>query len=65
LFVQEREQSTAHTHSAKLWKITDFHIVKQMGKGKFGNVYAAMEKSSDYLVALKKMSKQDLKDNDF
>lgn len=36
-----------------------------MGRGKFGYVYAAREKVTDYLVALKKMSKKDLRDNDF
>lgn len=36
-----------------------------MGRGKFGYVYAAKEKISDYVVALKKMNKRELKDNDF
>jgi serine/threonine protein kinase len=39
--------------------------MKQMGRGKFGYVYAAKEKQTDYLVALKKMSKKELKENDF
>ena len=29
-----------------------------MGRGKFGKVYAAIERKSDFAVALKKMSKQ-------
>lgn len=33
-----------------------------MGRGKFGYVYAAKEKQTDYLVALKKMSKKGLKE---
>ena len=46
-------------------KISDFEIVKDMGRGKFGFVYAAKEKSTDFLVALKKMSKSDLRENSF
>ena len=40
------------------WKMSDFQILKQMGRGKFGYVYAAKEKLTDFLVAIKKMSKQ-------
>lgn len=40
------------------WKIEDFEIIEKMGRGKFGKVYAAIEKKSDFVVALKKMSKQ-------
>ena len=36
-----------------------------MGRGKFGYVYAAKQKQTDYLVAIKKMNKKELKDNDF
>lgn len=35
------------------WKISDFDIGRQLGRGKFGNVYLAREKKSKYLVALK------------
>lgn len=77
LFINDYDQSTIDclptcTHRnvesflpAKEWKITDFQIMKQMGRGKFGYVYAAKEKQTDYLVALKKMSKKELKENDF
>ncbi len=36
-----------------------------MGRGKFGYVYAAKQKQTDYFVAIKKMNKKELKDNDF
>ena len=36
-----------------------------MGRGKFGYVYAAKQKKTDYLVAIKKMNKKELKDNEF
>lgn len=35
------------------WQLSDFDIGKPLGKGKFGNVYLAREKSSKYIVALK------------
>lgn len=38
-------------------KIDDFEIIKHLGRGKFGYVYAALEKRSGYVVAIKKMSK--------
>ncbi len=35
------------------WQLSDFDIGKPLGKGKFGNVYLARERSSKYIVALK------------
>ncbi len=35
------------------WSLADFDIGKPLGKGKFGNVYLAREKRSQYIVALK------------
>lgn len=40
-------------------------MVRQMGRGKFGYVFAAMERGTGCVVALKKMSKRELRDNDF
>lgn len=39
------------------WVLADFDIGKALGKGKFGNVYLAREKSSKYVVALKVLFK--------
>eukprot|EP01089_Gocevia_fonbrunei_P004611 TRINITY_DN14656_c0_g1_i1.p1 TRINITY_DN14656_c0_g1~~TRINITY_DN14656_c0_g1_i1.p1 ORF type:complete len:280 (+),score=36.31 TRINITY_DN14656_c0_g1_i1:102-941(+) len=35
------------------WQLSDFEIGKKLGSGKFGNVYLAREKNSNYIVALK------------
>lgn len=40
--------------------MTDFDIGRPLGKGKFGNVYLAREKSSKYIVALKVLFKSQL-----
>jgi hypothetical protein len=41
----------------KRWTLADFEVGKPLGRGKFGNVYLAREKSSQYLVALKVLFK--------
>jgi len=35
------------------WCADDFEILKPLGQGKFGNVYLAREKRSDFIIALK------------
>ena len=42
------------------WTLQDFDIGRPLGKGKFGNVYLAREKSSKYIVALKVLFKSQL-----
>jgi len=44
----------------KEWNLNMFDIGRPLGKGKFGNVYLAREKSSKYIVALKLMFKSQL-----
>lgn len=39
------------------WTLENFDIGKALGKGKFGNVYLAREKSSGFIVALKVLFK--------
>jgi hypothetical protein len=41
----------------KRWTLDDFDIGKPLGRGKFGNVYLAREKKSQYIVALKVLFK--------
>ena len=41
----------------KRWTLADFEVGKPLGRGKFGNVYLAREKHSQYLVALKVLFK--------
>lgn len=38
---------------SRRWQLSDFDIGKSLGKGKFGSVYLARERSSQYVVALK------------
>lgn len=40
----------------KRWSLADFDIGKPLGKGKFGNVYLAREKKSQFIIALKVQS---------
>jgi serine/threonine protein kinase len=40
------------------WGVDDFEVLKPLGHGKFGNVYMAREKKSQYIVALKVMWKE-------
>lgn len=44
----------------KVWCLDDFEIGIPLGQGKFGKVYLAREKKSQYLVALKVLSKSQL-----
>ncbi|XP_075752107.1 aurora kinase A-B isoform X1 [Rhipicephalus microplus] len=48
---------------AKKWCLQDFEIGRPLGKGKFGNVYLAREKTTKYVVALKVMFKSQLQKN--
>jgi hypothetical protein len=41
----------------KRWTLQDFDVGKPLGRGKFGNVYLAREKQSQYIIALKVLFK--------
>ncbi|KAJ3357100.1 spindle assembly checkpoint kinase [Entophlyctis luteolus] len=45
------------------WSLQDFDVGRALGKGKFGRVYLAREKSSGYVVALKILFKNELIEN--
>jgi aurora kinase, other len=47
------------------WKLDDFEIGKPLGNGKFGRVYLAREKSTKYIVALKVLSKRQIREAKF
>lgn len=42
------------------WILTDFQLVKVLGKGKFGKVFKAREMKTGYVVALKVLNKEQL-----
>jgi len=44
----------------RCWQLSDFDIGKPLGRGKFGNVYLAREKRTNYVVALKVIFKAQL-----
>lgn len=44
---------TGSSDAKQAWQLSDFDIGKPLGKGKFGNVYLAREKKSQFIVALK------------
>ncbi|RLN94683.1 hypothetical protein BBJ28_00021812, partial [Nothophytophthora sp. Chile5] len=45
----------------KTWSLDDFEIGRELGTGKFGQVYLAREKNSRMIVALKVLVKEQLK----
>lgn len=42
------------------WTLEDFNLLKPLGKGKFGRVYKAKERKTNYTVALKVIQKSEL-----
>lgn len=57
---QEREQEQQQ-QPPKAWSLDDFEIGRELGAGKFGQVYLAREKNSRKVVALKVLVKEQLK----
>jgi serine/threonine protein kinase len=47
------------------WSLNDFEIGKPLGQGKFGRVYLAREKKTKFVVAIKALSKKQLKKAQF
>lgn len=60
---KSKEMNTQTNTKLKTWCLMDFDIGKPLGKGKFGNVYLAREKSSKYIIALKVLFKSAIKEN--
>ncbi|KAH8307677.1 hypothetical protein KR044_008687, partial [Drosophila immigrans] len=54
------ETATATTKPKKMWALSNFDIGRQLGRGKFGNVYLAREKESQFVVALKVLFKRQI-----
>lgn len=53
------------TDNKRAWCLDDFDIGRPLGKGKFGNVYLAREKRSQFILALKVLFKKKIIDSDF
>ena len=51
---------TSEARPERRWSLSDFEIGRPLGKGKFGNVYLAREKSTKFVVALKVLFKSQL-----
>ena len=52
-FQPNTKNATFHSPINKSWKVEDFELGKCLGKGKFGKVYLAREKTTKMLFALK------------
>ena len=61
-FKNLKKKSTSLTKSKELkkWTIDDFELIDKIGKGSFGDVYMAQEKSSKFLCVIKRMLKKKL-----
>lgn len=56
----DRKMGLTTNTKDKKWGLKDFDIGRPLGKGKFGNVYLAREKSSKFVVALKVLFKNQI-----
>lgn len=57
-----RTSSSISSIEKERWSLRDFEIGKALGKGKFGHVYLAREKRSNFIVALKIIYKKELEE---
>ena len=46
--------------SSKMWRLEDFEVGKELGRGKFGHVYLCKERQCGFLCALKVLYKRQL-----
>lgn len=51
--VAEKAGTSSSSKQPQQWQLSDFDIGRPLGRGKFGNVYLAREKKSNFIVALK------------
>ncbi|GMF24749.1 unnamed protein product [Phytophthora fragariaefolia] len=57
----QQDQQQQDQQPPKAWSLDDFEIGRELGTGKFGQVYLAREKNSRMVVALKVLVKEQLK----
>nr|CAD7579454.1 unnamed protein product [Timema californicum] len=53
-------EQTDSRKEEKIWTLDDFEIGFPLGRGKFGRVYFAREKTTKYVVALKTLFKSEI-----
>ncbi|XP_064393241.1 aurora kinase C-like isoform X2 [Halichondria panicea] len=58
--IKKEESPKEEEQQSRRWSLSDFDIGKPLGRGKFGSVYLAREKSSKFVVALKVLFKAQL-----
>lgn len=58
--IKAAQKKSKKKATKKKWRLSDFDIGKPLGRGKFGCVYLAREKSAKYIVALKVLFKSQL-----
>ncbi|KAG6611266.1 AUR protein kinase [Phytophthora cinnamomi] len=58
---QQDQEQGQQQQPPKAWSLDDFEIGRELGTGKFGQVYLAREKNSRMVVALKVLVKEQLK----
>ncbi|KAJ6647116.1 Aurora kinase A, partial [Pseudolycoriella hygida] len=61
--VEAKQKSRPTEPSSSRWSLSCFDIGTPLGRGKFGNVYLAREKTTRYVVALKVMFKKQIVQN--
>ncbi|EDW14065.2 aurora kinase C [Drosophila mojavensis] len=57
---EKDKTESATAKPKKTWALSNFDIGRQLGRGKFGNVYLAREKESQFVVALKVLFKRQI-----
>ncbi|NWI93524.1 AURKA kinase, partial [Pitta sordida] len=59
---EETAKKKSEETKKRQWSLDDFEIGRPLGKGKFGNVYLAREKQSQFILALKVLFKKQLEE---
>lgn len=54
---EKLEDEVEKEFNMKKFKASDFEFGKKLGQGRYGNVYMAREKKTNFIVAIKKMNK--------
>ena len=61
-FDSQKSFPSVHSIKPKEFTIDDFEIIEKLGKGAFGDVFLAQEKSSKFVCVIKSLSKTKIKE---